>query len=381
MHLWPFIPQQTFSETLEWWTDVITSKSNEQRLALRAVPRQGYELEFLLDPHQLSRAKALMAGAGYQDFIVPLWADLSRVGPLVTGASVIALDTTTIDVAAGDKILVWQEDFTYDLLDVVAVTSGSIETVTPVTADYSSAIVVPTRNCKVVQAFESSRGQGLTAKVKIGFEVVETRDLSDASAYTIYRGHAVMRDQPIISGGPMQSNIRWNVERVDSELGQVFMDPVRAYAEHTATAAWETQNRGELRALKGWLHSLKGKHKGFWMPSWNADLELLVPVSSGATTLTVKSVGYNGLYSTKDLAIFTHTGECLNVRVTGATDPVAGVEVLALAAPTSFSLSLSNVRMVCFLSYMRQDSDRVEIQHMAAGSARVVVPVIEVPAP
>lgn len=381
MEVWPFVPTQEMTEALEWRTDVIRSKGAEQRLALLDAPRQAFELRHLfLEPRQLARARALAYGIGVDEMAVPAWHEYERLGPVSSGVWTIAVDTTTADYREGGYAVLWEDDETYELLQVESLDASSVTLAASVQSDYSAAYLMPARVARAPQGVSFARQAGNEVRASLNAEAIDGLDLGANPGYPLYRGHAVMTDVSKVSGGIAESVLR-EVEVLDNGIGVPWFDPRYTLPTERFTLAWHVFERAALWDLRRWLHSRRGKQKGFWLPTWNADLELLQNIGAAATTISVRAVGWPDLYGVRDVMFLTHAGQAYYRRITGGVAGAPGAETLTLEAALGVNLDINEVRIVSLMHFVRQAVDRVELQHTAQEGSRVSVQCEEVPLP
>lgn len=550
MHFWPFIPQREFIESLEWLTDVIRCKGGEQRLALRTIPRSGYQFNYVMDQRQFSLGKSYARTMTAEELYLPLWGELTYLGGLAMGATSLVFDTRFAHYAIGGLVVVWDSEEHWEIREVATLTAGGLTFALPLEKNYVAALVAPLRAVRFAQPFDGSRGASDYLKASARFTTTEGVDLAGAigiplnltnptgatgdtggwtitsgawvartgvatppsggyhffpgasasakmfqtvqpvsqgvpattidageasfqvvweqggllggtpydegrinlrfktsggvllgsassplyapttatepsyawetlefsallpagtrsveveleavrqqgtdndclfaniqtgcrRVYPLHRGHEVMTDRSFLI-----SDIRERFEReameVDNNTGRVWIGPQFTYPIQTSSMNWDTLTKEDLWMLRVWLHSRRGKWRGFWLPSWNPDLEIAQPIVATDTSITIRATGYPTFEGARDLMILTKAGAQHYLQVTGGEPGPSGQEVLALAGTAGVDLAVSDVEMVCFLSFMRFDADRIEIRHRAAKGASVAVPVMEAPVP
>lgn len=381
MRLWPFIPQREFREVLEWNTDILQSKNSEQRLALRTLPRQRLGFQHLLDPRQFSTAKALVAEAGHEVMHVPLWMYIRRLGSIASGLSSLPADTDNEEYVAGGKAVVWEDEWTYEIVDVTAASGGVLTLGAPTTGTYSDAYLCPLREFRMAQAMDASRGASDIQRTQVYFQSTDTVALGNPAASATYLGHDVLEERPTILGD-MNDRLVRDVKVVDSSLGLIDVQPTLNYLDSTSQMGWDTLSRVELAELRRWLYSRRGKQVGFWMPTWNNDLTLLSDIAAGSLTINVRSIGYSSAFGVRDIEIRPFSGTVRRLRITGGSPGAEpGTETLLLGEAAGFILAANDVESVSFLDFSRLDADRIEIRHRSAQGASILVPIAKVPAP
>lgn len=383
MVVWPFIPQREFTESLEWLTEVLRSKGAEQRISLRPQARQEHFFEYLVDDQQLARAKYLARFAGAEELAVPSWEFMSRVGAVALGTTSVAVDTTEAPYRVGDMAIVWQEDDFFEVRQIEEMTGSSISWPSlPLERGYGLAYVMPVRTSQFLQDPEVSRGTNPLKRMQARFVTTQFYSLGDDfdAGYPTYRGYDVMDDRTVLLSDVSERFAR-EASVIDPGLGSIWRAPEFTYPVQTSSVAWSLDNHSDLWRLRGWLDARRGRWRGFWMPSWNADFVLAANAVSSDVTLTVRNVGHHLYDGVRDIMILTASGDKHFLRVNSATAGFSGNEVLQLAAPLGFNLSTANAQLICLMSYMRLDADRVEIKYRAGRGADVAVNIMEAPEP
>lgn len=376
--VWPFIPQTAHRESLEWRTDVIQSFSGEQRLALRSAPRQSFNYTYMLTPHEFSRAKALSVQWAHRTYGVPVWSELTNIGPVSAGATTIPVDTTAADYRAEDVILLWQDSENALAVEITSVQPNSVSLKLPLTRSFTNAYVAPLRFARTYNGVDYTRSKAETVVANVAFSVTENKDLGAAVGYPVYRGKDVVVDRTVIVGDIEERIVR-PLDIFDNEAGVVEVDVQDNWVRHNQILTISTKNRAERWKARKWLHSLKGKQKTFWLVSWNKDLEILSPITPTTSGLVVKSINYHVLYGIKDILLKLKNGESIFRRVLSASNNNDGTETLSLDSNLGIYAEPSEVDTVCFMSHVRLDSDSIEISHSYSGQVSISVSVVEVP--
>lgn len=381
MKTWPFIPQREFTEALEWYTDILQSKAGEQRVALRSLPRQSLDFSLLLEQGQLSKAQALVAEVGVGELYVPLWGYVERLGALSSGQVSLPADTNSAEYVAGGRAVVWQSDSLFEEVELTGAAGGVLTLASPTTFTYSDAYLCPLRTFRFSQALDVARGASDYARVRVAFASTDTHALPTAlPAFESYLGHDVLTDRPVILGD-VRDRLARDAELIDAGTGRVAAYSVLNYMTSDTVMGWSTLDRAELWRLRCWLYSRRGRQVGFWMPTWNRDLELTRDVEPTSTTITIRSIGFSSAYSVRDIMVRSTSGDRHFLRVIGGSAGLSGTEVLQLSGPAGFTLSAAQVELVSFMDFARLDADRVEIRHKAARGATVLAPITRIPPP
>jgi hypothetical protein len=381
--IWPYMPQRGAVEALEWMTDVIRCKSAEYRQCLRAAPRRELAYTYQMTPEQFGRAKELARKTGGSAIYLPVWTEHAHVGAISAHTVNLAIDGSHASYTSGGSLIVWESDTHCEVVTIGTVGTGTISLNPWVVDDYTDAYVMPAIEVTFAQEFEADRDEA-TARVETQarFVATETTDLSgSAPAYTTYLNYPIALTPPELIAGSVREQFEREVETLDSGSGLAWRSPLYDDPIRRSMASWYAEGQEAVWDLRVWLHSLKGRWKAFWLPSWNADVAVTKELSAGDSFIEVAAVGFAAAYTLPvDMAVMTTAGTAICLRVASVTtDGAPGTERLQFAGALSGSLALANIAQTCQLSLCRFDADRIEIQHRTGRSATVAAPTVEVP--
>lgn len=376
--VWPWVPQVDYMETLEWQTDVIQAFAGEQRIALRAAPRQGFDHRYYLPSQDLARAQAVVGGWAHRLYGLPLFGEARTVGALTAGLTQLMVDTAHADYRAGGMACVWASVDQFEVVEIAQVLADRLVLVRPLTTSYAAARVMPLRIARTLHGVEFDRVDGRNSFASARWSVTDNAELSGATTMDTYRGADVL---PLcrVMVSPISDHIARSVDVFDNGSGVMDTDVQTSYVARTSMATFHADTRAERWALRVFLDRIKGRRGAFWLVSGNADLQIAAPLSPAGNTLQVLPIGYPLYYGVTDICILLNDGTRIYRRVTGGA-AVGGRERLALDAAPGVTIDASNVRRIMFMRLYRFDADAVEIHHPARDIARAAVACREVPA-
>ncbi|MCL4744401.1 MAG: hypothetical protein KJZ83_03195 [Burkholderiaceae bacterium] len=378
--LWAFPAAQEITEVLEWRTDVLASRAGEQRIALRPRPREIVTFRHRLDALGMARA-AELARAGFAgEWQVPLWhMALQPNADLAQGANEILLDTGLADFRMGDAAAI-----AVDGREAAAVTIGNVQAdrlilAEPLVLQLPSPTVAarritiaPVRAGVLTAGVEIARRRQSDGTVTASFLLCDAPDLI-APVLPTYLGRPVQTD-PSILRRPLTASLRRAVEYVDNGFGPVVAEPLRDVFERGETITLKTQGPIARHALRRWLWSLRGRQASFWLPTWGRELQLRAAMTQGSVLMRVAPVASLPAYVGR--AILLEMPSTLRFRTITAAIAEGADHRLTLSSNLGEPVPLTT--KVHFLTAMRADADRVEIQHGSVAN-EVTLPVIEVP--
>ena len=379
--LWPFPAAQEITEVLEWRTDVLQARAGEQRIALRSRPREIVTFRHRLDALGMARA-AELARAGFSgEWLLPLWhMALQQDADLAQGATEILLDTAVSDFRSGGVAGVAVDGGDAVPVEISAVQPDRLILADPLGLQLPVLMVAagritlaPIRAGVLTSAVEIARRRQGEGTVTASFLL---RDASDLAAPTLptYLGRPVQTD-PSLVRRPLTASLRRAVEYVDNGFGPVVVEPMRDTFERGEAITLKGQGAAARHALRRWLWSLRGRQSSFWLPTWGHELQLRAAMTAGSVQMRVAPVA--PLTSYVGRRIMLEMSGTLRFRsITAAVED--GLDHrLTLSSNLGEPVPLGT--KAHFLTAMRADTDRMEIQHDAVAS-EVTLPVVEVPA-
>ena len=377
--LWPFPAAQEIAEVLEWRTDVLISRAGEQRIALRPRPREIVTFRHRLDALGMARA-AELARAGFAgDWHLPLWhMALQPDADLVQDDTEILLDTAVSDFRAGASVAIAVDGGLGAPAAIGNVLPDRLILTEPMAAHLPSpgvaarrVTIAPIRAGVLTSAIEIARRRQGDGTVTASFLLRDAPDLA-APVLPSYLGRLVQTD-PSLVRRPLTANLRQAVEYVDNGFGPVVVEPIRDVFERGETITLKAQGSAARWALRRWLWSLRGRQASFWLPTWGHELQLRSPMTSGSVMMRVAPVAPLDAYAGR--RIMLEMPDALRFRSITAAIPEGADHRLTLSSHLGEPVPMGT--KVHFLTAVRADADRVEIQHGAVAS-EVTLPVVEV---
>lgn len=377
--LWPYRPALGCRESLDFFSDTLGGRTAEERIALRPAPRQSFDYESrLLGNQQFARAKTFARRNGALPIYVPVWSEQVFLGVVGTSDTVLTFDTTWGDWRVGSFLVVWQDDETYEVCEIDTVTDTDITLTGAVGTNFTYAVVCPVRTAILTNGMAIQRGT-IPNGVSASFLVTDNIDLAAdyVTDFPQYQSLDVMTD-PIALLTDVNETIIRAAEYVDSGLGPVAVEATKSYVDFGQTVSFHDARGPELWRRRLWVHSLRGKQKTFWLPTNNMDLDLQASFLSGATTISVKSIGPTAGYLNRHIMFHLTNGNRYFREITNASNAGAN-DTLTISSSLGVGVAPADISKLCFMSLVRLDSDKVEINHSYELCSVVSIPVMEVP--
>jgi hypothetical protein len=379
MDIWPFVPQVEFTETLEWRTDIISSRASEQRINTRPRPRLTISYTMMLDNQQAALARTIARTTSLTELAVPLWGEATRLGILASGITSLVFDTSNAQYEATRQVVIFDEFNLWELATVQTVSAGNLLLTAATVSAYADAYVMPVYQMRPGQDYTFSRAAVESLlNVSAAFFAVDVMDVAEDFGAVTYRSQPVLTVQPIASSS-MDEQVIHASDTVDGDSGVVAVFKALNYVSTTGAMAWDVLSNTELWEVRRWLYAVRGKSRGFWRPSWGRDIQLTAPVGASDVTMTVLNIGFVDMIN-RDIMIQLNSGTILYRRVTTAVS--AGLnETLNIDTSLGQAVAILDIDRISLMNFARLNADRVEIRHRAAKGASIRVPVTEIPAP
>lgn len=397
MVLFPFMVTTENSESYEWLTDIIKSKAGEQRFALRGAPRQTINYNYFFDQFTYNKAKALIYGTAQDNFLVPLWNDLTHIPFWPAGdhyEPLPDLDTGKIGVYThGTFSIIWESDTKYELLNSINDNWGYLWDISWGGTDtdylrgntsqpYYNAVAAPVKDARIVNGIKATRNTSDNINASINILIKDNNDLVDINyhpayitPYFQYRNHDVVTD--VILANDIKESVISSVETIDNKTGQQFIDPRFIIPDWAQQLKWDLVSREEIYTLKRFLHYKKGRQKSFWVPSHGNDMIMTSTINSISTILIIQSIAYDTSYGVRDIEITLNDGTLFYRRVLSSA-LVGNEDQLTIDTALGQTITVPEIKRISFITLLRINSDRVTFRHTANRNAKISAPVTEV---
>ena len=368
--LWPFAAAQEVSEVLEWSTDILQSKAGEQRIALRTRPREIITLRHRLDALDMTRAAELARVGFAAEWNVPVWhMALQPEAALVQGATEILIATGLSDFRVGGLAGIAVDGSAAAPVSIAAVQADRLILAEPLVLKLPAMSVgagrisvMPIRAGMMTAPVEIARRRQGDGVVTANFLLRDAPDLAPL-VLPSYLGRPVQTD-PSLMRSPLTASLRRAVEYVDNGFGPVVIEPIRDVSERGEAITLKAYGPAARWAQRRWLVSLRGRQASFWLPTWGRELQLRAAITSGSVLMRVAPIA----------ELESYFGRRVMLEMPGALrfrSIIAAIEDgldhrLTLSSNLGEPVPLGT--KVHFMTVMRSDADRVEIQHGAVAS-------------
>jgi hypothetical protein len=186
-----------------------------------------------------------------------------------------------------------------------------------------------------------------------------------------YLGRDVLVD-PTVLHRPLRDTIGQTVEMVDNGFGPVVIEPTRDYLQRRSTITFSDYGAARRWSRRRWLHSLRGRQRSFWLPTWGRELELQADIGISDDFLIVAP--------NLDLSTWINRHIMFDLPNGGVFRQISAASFDALGhrltiAPPGIDVPIGTP--VHILTKMRLDTDRIELENSATrtGMSATVIEV------
>lgn len=377
--VWPFPPQRKMKETTEWKTEVLRSRSAEQRICLRNTPRTSLEFDYQLLPQEIEAATTMARDWGADEFYIPFWHELTSIGTVTPGQASIPLDPSMRRYKQGGAAFIIGASGSYEVVTIASITGSTLELADPfVVKGHSGAVIMPCFLGRVKSPFSFRKYAAEYHTAEADFVLIEPFGITPANPYPSYKSSFVLSDRPLASGSQRESHTR-EFEGFSNLAGPLYYSTEFNYAVGTSTMSWSFDTLAQLWSFRQFMETVRGKQASFYLPRWTRDFVIDADALSTDDFLIVKENEYLTDTYTGPICISHSDGSQTYHTVTGWTYYAAGQYKMSLDAVLGQDITAASVELITRMPRMRFNSDNIEYNYEDGGVVDVRLPVMEVP--
>lgn len=371
----------------EWTTDLVVSRNgNEQRIALRQIPRQTFKVNYLADSdEEIQYWKVTLSRDLNAQWSFPLWHEAVQITAPVTALDVtVFADFTLMDDELGDPVMLilHPDGETHEkfipvlprLADEAPLAAGSFANDYPL-----GSVVIPIEGCFIDNNSSYAAMTNKAATLSLNFVAVNYRavDGKGAAAIPTHTPDAVLRPGaptlPLLERRPTSTNapsvFNENIERIDFG-GKIELRTVEDDAKIVNGRQYHSDGLAERQFWKSFINTIRGQQKSFYTSTYRPDMTIVVQPAIGGTTFIVKddalvAVFWENKDSHSELSIQTADGTTQLVTIDPAltVDNLDGTHTVAFQPALTATPLGSTVEVVSFLELVRLGTDTVSVEY------------------
>lgn len=373
------IPNVPVKETWEWLTDIITTEDgNEQRIALRNVPRRTMltnlttqsidEVRAQIDLHMFTLGgHALIPYYQYATFLT--------VGAVI-GATTLDVNTTKTDVRDGEFALLRTRDGVEQLIELDEVFDPvGVTLATPLSIDAAAGTwFVPVWQSLVLDGHSMRRYSiDEVSETSLPSQCTQVRESfvrpgSTTSFPNAGSGLIILDKRPMANQMPEdQYHSGTTITDQDTGIRDIYTSWLHTHVL-SARQYLIKRNGTDFDFWRDFLDYVKGRRDCFLTPTYREDFYVSTAPLAGSGQLTLSGDRYSTLYFTlashKYLRLWTAAGthDCL---VTSALPDIDGNDVITFTLALPIGAGWTDISYVSLLTKVRIGSDQIELDHYA----------------
>lgn len=366
---WMFKPLSDFSQSLEWLTDVLRTKTTEQRIALRSYPRISFSFSHKLDRPNYQKANSILM----TDILcqIPDWS--MRFNVTVSSGTNVNINVGPNHIfSVGNSVVLWTNDNDYDIVTVTAV-SGSTITVdaVAVTGSYILMLVV---EAYVSGGLTSSPDENQYASVSLEAFVNGTISYGTYTPNT-YLSTPIFPFAAIIDGN-LSERVTWPDESIDNDYGLVKRFKKHDKADSKISIQVLIDDTNVLNVLR-WLQLMIGKLNTFYFSSKHNDFTVTKSELSSSNSVTVF-----GTFQYLDISNLQITFADKTISTYAISNKSAGpltnnvpTTVITFTSTLGKAFNVNDDLKISKYYLLRHDTDRIELNHGAKDSNLISISI------
>lgn len=375
--------EKPVSISREWKTGVLASETgDEQRSALWAVPRLSQEYTALnLRAAESNYLKRKFWKHLAENWGIPIWTDRLRLAaPAAAGTRVLSVSSLdNMEYKAGGRVILMDpaNPDSYEAHAIASVGTGLITINTNLVYTWpAGSRIAPVMICRISPRQRLKMRTDAYSEISIQAQEIKGSDaakVETAGSWPVYESKYVFSIRPTWARSPelqflgdtrilegLSRSVAW------SNLAETLLGP---------RFDFQFSNRAAIRDLVTFFDVHRGRWKGFWIPTWSADLRLAGAVSAGSATIPIKDVKYSDYWAASEqqgrYLVFRLPGGPVYRKVVGW--PSATSLTLDSALGVDLSADAARGVPVHFLLPVRFDSDELKLTFETDSVAKTTI--------
>lgn len=361
------------TERLEWLTAVLASPSaSEQRYSARLTPRRTFDINFTLDGVIRQQFEEFLWSFGRSDFYLPLWHDIGTLDRgSVAGSQYLSFDAAYSEIQSIPLFAVRSSGRTVNDIEIGEIDTPSatgITTVDGLLARWpAGSKVMPLVKAQFASQPQITRRSDRVSQTQCRFQCTEKNGAALYAAPATYRSNYILETDPN-EFEDLTYTYDAALDELDNQTGRRARKDTAASEFTVQQFSWTNAGRqveGQVRSL---LYYLAGRRVPIWIPSYQADFDIVAAAGEADNQITVEYNGYTDSGGStrpnrNDILIHLRNGLRLYRRITGSAN-AGSTEILTLDSSLSIALTPDDVLRTSFLRLGRQDQDMIEFSHL-----------------
>lgn len=392
--IFQFRPQTPIGEVLEFKTDIIGhDDGTEQRINVREAPRQRIQFTVRVDDDRSRDAiNSVLYDWQSRVFGVPIWWEQKRLdAPVAINDTVIQVDTANADFRAGGLVMLFDNNFAFEALEILTVNPNDLVVTTGILSAFDAVdtVVTPMRTAYTKPNLQFARFRIGPMDFAFDWTTLDNVDLADTSAFDTYQGvgetapKVLLNRLNFLGGATLRDGYRRKITRLDHETGPFVQFSPWAKSRPTMPYGFEASSFADVWEFRQLVHALRGSQVSFYLETGRADVKAVLDILDLANSIDIENVGFTDFVGQvvprADLQVRRTDGTLSRHQITNSVVVNDDVERLTITPSISPALPVADIERIEFLTLGRIDRDEVRLNHRQPGQARIDFPFMGLP--
>lgn len=364
--IFPFSPKIPMTESLEWLTNIITSRDgSEQRISLRPTPRQSFKFNVLLTSEQeQAQLEALMFQWTKRMWGIPIWGEWeSHSDTINIGDTTITLDTTDADFRDDSYAIIWQDHDSYEVIKIETMADDSLTLEFPIVSQWTgNKHIMPIRTGYMISPSNMRIDADGYAEFDCNFIVQDNELITTHTADEEYDSLTVLEASH--EQGGLDNKIDGDVRIIDFGMDDFSLISDSDYNVYIQQHAFRKLGKSEIWAFRELLHSLYGRQGVCWILTDKEDFVQAQTLGAAETELRVSNVGWARNMTLNSMrthiAFVFSDGRRYYREITGLTEDDTE-DIIGIDSALGIQIEPGDCN-ICLLDKCRLTEDKIDIE-------------------
>ena len=384
----PARPEKPVKEVLEFRTDIMEAKDGtEQRVRVRDNPRQRINLEFFEEDDEAANLRNLLFDWLPRVWGIPIWWEERQLGAAIAVNDLtITVDTTFGDFRVGGIVMIFEDQFNFEALEIDSFNATTITFTSPVLRTHAvkDTTVMPVRF-----AYANPNGPGEKhliqgqSRISMDFTTIDNVDLADATPFPTYKGQVLLDEPNLIRGANISEGWSRRTVSLDPIAGPPVQLPMNDRSRLATRKSFFSATPQRLWEIRRLMHFLQGGVKPFYLPSFRPDVRVTVDIGASATIINIRNIGFTNFVVQRqpfqNVRLLKTDDTSFIRQITGSV--VVDSDTEQITIDTAFSgsaIPVTDIKRLELVALVRMKKDRVTFEHALPGYAGVSMEVVTV---
>lgn len=384
---WSSIPNDEYTQRLQWKTDVIKGYAFEQRVRLRDAPREYFNFKYTMTQSEYVSSALAVANNPAQEIAMANWTvwdsgSFNNPNAIWNSSRIFSVGTRLVVHPAIDGDFA---PFTDEIERIgTSPTGGRVYYLK--TSDNARlnkraifSIEWVGRLSSGIQ-FDLSSNEVVNASCEwIGVKPATKWPL-DPNVYQLIGPDPVLKNYHTADSEANHSYLR-EIDTLDNDIAQPFMRPKYAFKQSRYSFSLKLKVGVELEKFLGFIHYLRGRLKPFWLPLWGKNLSPIADIKKGTNIIRCQRILWKDRFAGNRICIWVKEGceyKYKFIEIASVADTTFGSD-LTTSETIGTDTNLSDIIQLAFMEYVRLDSDEVSIKYDNTGYATISLVAISIP--